>query len=51
MNVDLTAVKSSTTQAGGWLADQSYRLKDMLFHALPSSTAASIGFLLGFKRR
>jgi uncharacterized membrane protein (Fun14 family) len=51
VNVDLTAVRTETAQATGWLADQGYRLKDMLFNALPSSTSAGIGFLLGFKRR
>jgi uncharacterized membrane protein (Fun14 family) len=51
LNVDLTSVKTETAQATNWLADQGYRLKDMLFHALPSSTSAGIGFILGCKRR
>ncbi len=51
VNVDLTSVKSETAQATSWLADQGYRVKDMLFHALPSSTSAGIGFFLGLKRR
>jgi uncharacterized membrane protein (Fun14 family) len=51
LNVDLTTVKTETAQATSWLADQGYRVKDMLFHALPSSTSAGIGFLLGLKRR
>jgi uncharacterized membrane protein (Fun14 family) len=51
LNVDLTQVKTDTNQAVSWLTDQGYRLKTMLFHVLPSSTAASVGFLLGFKKR
>ena len=51
INVDLTAVKTNASQATSWLSDQGYRLKDMLFNALPSSTAAGIGFFLGLKRR
>jgi uncharacterized membrane protein (Fun14 family) len=51
VNVDLTAVKTETAQATNWFADQGYRVKDMLFHALPSTTSAGIGFILGLKRR
>jgi uncharacterized membrane protein (Fun14 family) len=51
VNVDMTAVNHETALATGWLADQGYRVKDMLFHTLPSSTAAGIGFFLGLKRR
>ncbi len=51
MNVDLTMVKAQTAQATNWISDQGYRLKDVLFHALPSSTSAGIGFFLGLKRR
>jgi uncharacterized membrane protein (Fun14 family) len=51
MNIDLTAVKADTSQATSWLTDQGYRLKDMLFNALPSSTGATVGFLFGIKRR
>jgi uncharacterized membrane protein (Fun14 family) len=51
INIDMTTVKADTSQAVSWLTDQGYRLKTMLFQALPSSTAAGVGFLLGFKRR
>ena len=51
MNVDMTLVKDQTAQATSWLADQGYRLRDMLFHALPSSSGATVGFILGFKKR
>jgi uncharacterized membrane protein (Fun14 family) len=51
VNIDMTAVKTDTSQAVSWLTDQGYRLKTMLFHVLPSSTAASVGFILGFKKR
>jgi uncharacterized membrane protein (Fun14 family) len=51
INIDMTVVKADTSQAVNWMTDQGYRLKDMMFHVLPSSTAASLGFLFGFKRR
>jgi uncharacterized membrane protein (Fun14 family) len=51
VNVDMTAVSHGTALATGCLADQAYRVKELLFHALPSSTAAGIGFFLGLKRR
>jgi uncharacterized membrane protein (Fun14 family) len=51
LNVDLTMVKNETAQATSWVNDQGDRLKDMLFHALPSSTAAGLGFLFGFKKK
>ncbi len=51
INIDLTSVKNESAQATSWLTDQGYRIKDMLFHALPSSTAAGIGFLFGFKKK
>jgi uncharacterized membrane protein (Fun14 family) len=51
ITLDATAVKAETVQATGWLTAQAYLLRDMLFHTLPSSTAAGIGFLLGLKRR
>jgi uncharacterized membrane protein (Fun14 family) len=51
MNVDLTAVQTDTARATSWLADQGYRVRDMLFHALPCGTSAGLGFILGFKKR
>jgi uncharacterized membrane protein (Fun14 family) len=51
VNVDMSVVKADTSQAVSWLTDQGYHLKGMLFQALPSSTAAGVGFLFGFKKR
>ena len=51
LNVDMTLVKNETAHATSWLSDQGYRLKDMLFSALPSSTSAAVGFFMGFKKR
>ena len=51
INVDISAVKADTSQASSWLMDQGYRLREVLFNALPSSTAAGVGFFLGFKKR
>ncbi len=50
-NIDMTSVKSQTATASAWVSDQAHRAKDMLFNALPSSTAAGAGFFFGFKRR
>ena len=51
LNVDLTSVKSQYASSASWISDQAFRLKDVIFAALPSSTAAGAGFLSGFKRR
>jgi uncharacterized membrane protein (Fun14 family) len=51
INIDLGTVKTDTSQAVSWLMQQGTILKGMIFQALPSSTAAGVGFLLGFKRR
>jgi uncharacterized membrane protein (Fun14 family) len=51
LNVDMTAVKTETANASGWLSDQAGRLKEVIFSALPSSTGAGAGFVFGFKRR
>jgi len=51
LNIDMTAVKGEYASASAWLGDQVTRLKDAVFHALPSSSAAAAGFLSGFKKR
>jgi uncharacterized membrane protein (Fun14 family) len=51
VNIDMTAVKTETASASAWISDQAFRLKDVIFHALPSSTGAGVGFIFGFKRR
>ena len=51
INIDMTVVKADASQTTHWLTHQAYVLKGMLFHALPSSTSASLGFIFGFKKR
>ncbi len=51
LNIDMTTVKTEYASAAAWLTDQASRLKDVIFHALPSSTTAAAGFLAGFKKR
>ncbi|HSV12644.1 MAG TPA: FUN14 domain-containing protein [Tepidisphaeraceae bacterium] len=51
LNVDMSSVKTEYASASAWLGDQAVRLKDMVLHALPSTSSAAAGFLSGFKRR
>jgi uncharacterized membrane protein (Fun14 family) len=51
LNIDMTQVKTEYASASGWIADQGTRLKDLVMHALPSSSAAAAGFMSGFKKK
>jgi uncharacterized membrane protein (Fun14 family) len=51
LNIDMTAVKTEYASVSAWAGDQVARLKDLVMHALPSSSSAAVGFFAGFKRR
>lgn len=51
LNIDMSSVKTEYASASAWLGDQASRLKDVVLHALPSTSSAAVGFLSGFKRR
>jgi len=50
-NVDFSSVQNEYQHGVSWLHDQAYRLKDVVFNALPSSTSAAVGFISGLKRK
>ena len=51
VNVDLNSVRTQASQATSWLSTEGDQIRSFIFNALPSSTAASVGFLFGFKKR
>lgn len=51
VNIDFTTMQANYDSFAGWLADQGWRVKELLAGVLPSAIFVGLGFFVGFLRR
>lgn len=51
INIDFTTMQTNYDSFAGWLADQGWRVREMVVGVLPSAFFAGFGFVVGFLRR